>query len=470
MRIVLLSGGSGKRMWPLSNEVRSKIFLRLLPGPNGSAESTLQRLCRQLGEVGLLSSLMVVTHRSQADLTARHAGSGVTILTEPFKRGTYHAAALAAGYMHAHLRADPEEMVCVLPSDLYADGAFFEHIARLPLALQHSGAELALLGVRPSEASTQYGYIVPREGSQGEEPWYTVERFKEKPDESTAKALISRHALWNCGIFAFKLGYLLQHMQNRKLPEDHTELLGLYEALPELSFDQEVVEPAQHRVVLPYAGDWSDLGSWESLTARLGGTIIGKGSISGSSEGTHLVNELTVPVHVVDVPDAVVAAGPDGILVSRKASSSRIKSILPAVPNRAMYEEQHWGSSLVLDISGAAKAGTEGVLAPTAVTKKLELMAGQTISCHMHRLRKEILVILTGSGEVLQDGIVTPIEPGAVVEIPPGSGHAIRTDSGLVILEIQQGAAVEETDSFPLAETWQAAIALYRKPEAPPSS
>lgn len=112
------------------------------------------------------------------------------------------------------------------------------------------------------------------------------------------------------------------------MPTDYESLMAVYESLPVRSFDQEVAERISNSVVLPYEGEWSDLGSWAALTDHLDSSIIGQGKIWGLSPDTHIVNELPFPVHVIDVPDIIVAASPDGILISKKSSASKIKKIL----------------------------------------------------------------------------------------------------------------------------------------------
>ncbi|WP_198158048.1 sugar phosphate nucleotidyltransferase [Paenibacillus sp. P22] len=204
MRIILLSGGSGKRLWPLSNDVRSKLFLKLLPGEDGRLESMIQRVCRQLAAAGLAAQAAIVTHRSQAEITRSHVGLGIPIIEESRKRGTYAAVAQACSYLASELKADRDEIVCVLPVDLFVESDFFDLLQRLPQALEQAGADIALVGTAPSHPSSQYGYIVPERkkraargkkeaaGDGKELPWFPVERFAEKPDPPTAASLIRR--------------------------------------------------------------------------------------------------------------------------------------------------------------------------------------------------------------------------------------------------------------------------------------
>ena len=205
VRIVLLSGGSGKRLWPLSNEIRSKLFLKLLPSEDGGKESMLQRICRQLDEAGLLPLASIVAHESQAELAQHQAGDRIAFLAEPHRRGTFTAAALAASYLHTKRLATADETICVMPADLFVEAAFFRLLREFPGILARSGAELALLGTTPGHPSSQYGYIVPQppDASGGAAKDYRpVARFVEKPAEAEALLLMGEQALWNCGVFA----------------------------------------------------------------------------------------------------------------------------------------------------------------------------------------------------------------------------------------------------------------------------
>ncbi|GGG17033.1 sugar phosphate nucleotidyltransferase [Paenibacillus abyssi] len=447
MRIVLLSGGSGKRLWPLSNEIRSKIFMKVLPTAEGINESMIQRVCRQLKEVGLDSSSLIVTHKSQVDITIHHVGSQMPIIAEPSKRGTFHAVALTAAYLHSRLQTDPRETICFIPVDLFAETAFIERFLRFPAVLQQSQAELALLGTRPTFPSDQYGYIVPAADNGAE--YYRVEQFAEKPDVNKALALINQNALWNCGIFAFPLSFMLSWLDKKGLPVVYEEMLSRYEHLSEVSFDKEVVEQSRHAVVMPYDGFWNDLGSWEALVQQLESPVIGSGTISEDSINTHLVNELAVPVHVVDVPNIIVASSNDGILVASKKSSNRIKEILPKTRPKPMYVEKRWGSSRVLDHSG------ENGQDIAALTKKIEMLPGQNLSYQQHQKRKEVWVVLSGIGEIMLDGKLSPVQPGDIFQISSGTKHGIKAVTPLVIIEVQIGTDLTEDDILRFSMTWE---------------
>lgn len=184
---------------------------------------------------------------------------------------------------------------------------------------------------------------------KGNISYASVDRFTEKPDHLGAQQLISQGALWNCGIYAFKLRYMLACMERSHLPLDDKALCAMYDCLPVRSFDEEIAERAEHAVVLPYEGEWRDIGSWQALTEQLGNRVTGRGQISGPAHGTHIVNELPYPLHVIGVEDIIAAASPDGILIAAKSHAHAIKEKLGTLQLRPMHGETSWGSYRVLD-------------------------------------------------------------------------------------------------------------------------
>jgi len=463
VRIVLLSGGSGKRLWPLSNEVRSKAFLKLLaPDPSDPLrESMIQRVCRQLGEAGLWKDTLILTHESQVEITRAHVGEEVPILSEPLKRGTFTAAALAANYAHSRLQADANETLCVLPVDSCVDTEFFKLISLASSALDESGVQLVLIGTKPTHPSTQYGYIVPQAGSPSADnrAVLPIASFAEKPSEEAARRMIAKGALWNCGVFVFKLGFMLDCLRERGLPADYEQLLARYPELPEASFDQEVAERTRAAAVIPYGGTWEDLGSWAALSAHLGAPVVGPGQVSSDSRNTHVVNELPFPIQVIGVSDAIVAASADGILVAAKEGANRIKTMLTG-PNREIrYEEKRWGTRRMLDLFLEGKGdGSDAPDSPAAITStvinKIEMYGGHKTGVHAHGNRDELFTILSGQGEALIGWKIRSLNAGDTVRIARGTAHAIRAVTDLIALEILSGPAGESDETKRISADW----------------
>lgn len=454
MKLVLLSGGSGKRLWPLSNDTRSKQFLKVLESKEGQNESMVQRVWSQIEAVGLGKSTVIATSKMQRDMIHSQVGTDIPLIIEPERRDTFPAIALAAAYLHSEEKVSEDEVVVVLPVDPYVNDAFFERVKELEAVLQSSDADLALMGVKPTYPSSKYGYIVPR-GQVNADEHFTVERFTEKPSEEAAEELINLHALWNCGVFAFKLGYLLEILKEKELSLEFNDLEKNYQDLPKISFDYEVVENAKHIVALPYEGYWKDLGTWNTLTEEMATVQIGKGVLTEDSTNTHLVNELDIPVTVVGVKDVIVAASPDGILVSDKASSPKIKELIADYNNPPMYEERTWGWSRVLDY---AKYDENHEM----VTKRICILEEKNSSYHYHNLRDEVWTIVRGEGELALDDSITRVKAGDIIHLPAGKKHGIRAINELEFIEVQTGSGISDKDFVRLLFKWDDVVKQFQ--------
>lgn len=447
MKIMLLSGGSGKRLWPLSNNSRSKQFLKILRGPETQLESMVQRVWRQLKSTKLDEHAYIATCEEQVGLIRSQLGDDVRIIIEPSRRDTFPAIALATSYLHSLEKIDEEEVVCVLPVDPFVDDAFFDTLKDLQDILISSSADLALLGVVPTYPSAKYGYILPSIKSHHSQlPYQVASGFIEKPDEEAAQQLIDKKALWNCGVFAFKIKFLLQFLSNRKMPKTYEELRNSYHTLPEISFDYEVVEKNSNIVIKKYDGSWKDLGTWNTLTDEIGLRQIGPGIISANCKNTYLVNELNLPFILQGLSDVIVAASPDGVLVTQKFTSDKIKSLVLGINSRPMYEERHWGKYQVLDYE---RAGEQKVL-----TKRLMVYAGKNLSYQTHEKRSEVWTVVNGEGLFAYEDKIYPVKPGSVLQIPAGAKHSIKAITDLQIIEVQMGTDLVEEDITRICMSW----------------
>lgn len=183
MKLVLLSGGSGKRLWPLSNDTRSKQFLKVLESHNLQEQSMVQRVWGQLEATGLSDDAMVATSKMQRDMIHTQIGENVPLIIEPERRDTYPAIALAASHLYSVQNVDKDEVVVVLPVDPYVDDQFFEQVKVLEEKLISSKADLALIGVKPTYPSSKYGYMVPKASTKTLNEYIEVQQFTEKPPE-----------------------------------------------------------------------------------------------------------------------------------------------------------------------------------------------------------------------------------------------------------------------------------------------
>lgn len=317
MKIVLLSGGSGKRLWPLSNQYRPKQFLQVLPRGDSENESMVQRVYRQIRAVAPDAEVLVTASADQCGLLMGQLGSGVMLLSEPEKRDTYPAVMLAASYLYSALDTDPEEPIVILPVDTYATGEYYEIALGLADVAASGSCNLALLGVRPTYATQKYGYIRV-EGSR-------VTGFTEKPPVSEAERLVAEGAYWNAGVFAGKLSYLLDILSERLGTSRFVDVLHRYTELERTSFDRAVVEREPNILMRSYDGEWKDLGTWNTLTEEMAEAVVGNTLIGEGATHTYVVNELPVPVVALGTSDMIIAATSQGILVSDLGQSSFLK-------------------------------------------------------------------------------------------------------------------------------------------------
>ena len=179
MQIILLSGGSGKRLWPLSNDTRSKQFLQLLQTPAGRPESMVQRVVRQISESEITDNITVATSESQKDFIATQLGQKVTTVTEPSRRDTFPAIVLSSAYLAMEKGCKRDEVIVVMPCDTYTDSEYFEIVHSMSSLVEHGVANLVLMGIAPTVPSTKFGYVVASPANENG-VFYNVERFIEK--------------------------------------------------------------------------------------------------------------------------------------------------------------------------------------------------------------------------------------------------------------------------------------------------
>lgn len=436
MRLVLLSGGSGKRLWPLSNDSRSKQFLKVLSNQDNELESMVQRVWGQLDRLGVAKNTVIATSKSQTDMIKSQIGEHVKLIVEPERRDTFPAIALAASFLLSEEQVNEDEIVAVLPVDPYVDDAFFEKVSQLEEILQSTDAELALMGIKPTYPSSKYGYIVP---SSKKNDVITVSHFKEKPSETDAQMLINDGAIWNSGVFAFRLGSIINLLREKNLSINYQELSANYSSLPKISFDYEVVEKTEKIAAIEYDGYWKDLGTWNTLTEEMGSDSIGHVYKWGNCQDTHVINELHIPVTVMGIQDAIVTVSSDGILVSDKTASQKIKEVVEDLKQPPMFEERRWGWYRVLDHM-EYEDGTQNV------TKRLYVKASKNLSYHSHQNCEEVWTIVKGEGIFVLEGKIQVVRSGDVLTIPIGQKHALKAVKDLELIEIQTGFPVVEGD------------------------
>lgn len=438
MQLILLSGGSGKRLWPLSNDARSKQFLPLLASPDGGMESMIQRVVRQIREAQLTNNITFATNAVQRDSIINQLGEDVSVVTEPERRDTFPAIALAASYLAKEKKCDSNEIVVVMPCDVYTESRYFATIGKMAETVRNNVADLVLMGIAPTYPSEKFGYVVPQE-ARATEGVKMVERFTEKPNEEKAKELLAQGAYWNGGVFAFRLGYMMNIVEQYIKADTFQETHKRYAEFPKISFDYEVAEKAESVAVVPFSGEWKDLGTWNALCEKLPSTHIGNVMMGDNNANTHAVNELGIPVFCNGLKDVIVAASPDGIMVCDKQESEKIKDYANKLTTRPMYEERRWGTYRVLD-NAEYEDGTR------SLTKTIHLNAGKNISYQLHHHRSEVWTCVEGEGIFVLDGESKEVKRGDVMNIPVEHLHAIKATTDLTFIEVQIGNPLVEED------------------------
>ena len=430
MNIILLSGGSGKRLWPLSNDIRSKQFIKLFKTEAGDYKSMVQRVYRQIKKADAAATVTIATSKTQVSAIHNQLGNSVGISVEPCRRDTFPAIALATAYLADVQSVDPEESVVVCPVDPYVNDDYFEALKGLSQQADKGEANLVLMGIEPTYPSEKYGYIIPESADQTA----VVRTFKEKPTADVAAQYIAQGALWNGGVFAYKLKYVLNKAHELIDFTDYQDLFNKYDTLQKISFDYAVVEKEDKIQVQRFAGQWMDLGTWNTLTEAMEEPVIGKGVLNDVCENVHIVNEMDVPILAMGLHDVVISASPEGILVSDKEQSSYIKPFVDKFVQQTMFAEKSWGSFRVLDVEDGS------------MTIKVTLNPGHSMNYHSHQYRDEVWVVISGQGRTVVDGMEQKVAPGDVITMQAGCRHTVLADTTLKLIEVQLGDNISVGD------------------------
>lgn len=430
MNIVLLSGGSGKRLWPLSNDVRSKQFIKIFKRKDGTYESMVQRVYRQIKKVDPDATVTIATSKPQVSAIHNQLGMDVGISVEPCRRDTFPAIALATAYLVDVMHVDPEESVVVCPVDPYVEDDYFEALKGLAAQADKGEANLVLMGIEPTYPSEKYGYIIPENAEQ----IARVRTFKEKPTAVVAKEYIAQGALWNGGVFAYKLKYVMGIAHQMIDFTDYHDLFSKYSTLTKISFDYAVVEKESKIQVRRFAGEWKDLGTWNTLTEAMVDDVVGNGVLNETCSGVSIVNEMDIPVLAMGLHDVVISASPEGVLVSDKEQSSYIKPFVDTFEQQIMFAEKSWGSFKVIDVE------TE------SLTIKVTLNAGHRMNYHSHKNRDEVWVVISGQGKAIVDGKEKKICVGDVITMQAGWRHTVIAETELKLIEVQLGEDINVFD------------------------
>ncbi len=434
MNYILLSGGSGKRLWPLSNEVRSKQFIKILKSSDGSMESMVQRVYRQINTVDKNANITIATSVNQVPQLKNQLGNNIDISIEPARRDTFPAIALASLYLIDKKNISLDDTVVISPVDPYVSDEYFSKMLELDNKVKKEDINIGLIGIKPTYPSEKYGYILEKND--------TVE-FKEKPNLEKAKQFLKEGALWNAGVFCFKLSYIKEKTKELTGFDTYNDLYNNYEALEKISFDYAVVEKEKNIKLVEYNGEWKDIGTWNTLCEVMSDNSIGSALVDNKSSNINIVNELDIPIIAMGLKDAVIAASADGIFVSDKGESSYNKPLVEKLDNRPMYEERAWGDFKILDMY------------KNSLVKHLFIKKGEHISYQKHNHRNEVWTIVDGVGEFVLNDEIKKVKSGDVLMIKQGDKHALRAIEDLHFIEVQIGTELSEDDIERYDHDWK---------------
>ncbi len=395
----------------------------------------VQRVFRQIKTVDPGASVTIATAKSQASAIQNQLGTDVSISVEPCRRDTFAAIALATAYLKDCKGVGEEEAVVVCPVDPYVEEDYFQCVKKMVDEVGGNDKKLVLMGIEPTYPSEKYGYIIPTVNGDG-----TCYDFTEKPDKHTAEEYIRKGALWNGGVFAYKLKYVLKKAQEFLGTSSYSELYRDYDRFEKISFDYAVVEAEKSIDVVRYNGTWKDLGTWNTLTEAMEEPVIGDGRLNETCVNTHVVNELGIPILVMGGKNLVVSASPEGILVSDKEQSSYIKPFVDAIDQQVMFAEKSWGSYRVLEVE------------EDSLTVKVTLNPGHRMNYHSHEKRDEIWNVIAGDGKAVVDGRELEVKVGDIIHLPVRCKHTvIAGEAGLKLIEVQLGKEITVSDKHKYA-------------------
>ncbi len=446
---VILSGGSGSRLWPVSRQSFPKQFCELLD------ESLYVKTLKRLLPLGspwtvTVGELKVLTERSLKD-------NGVPVtqaIYEPFGKNTAPAIALLCQVFH--LKGWDDQVVGIFPADhLIQNEAAFHDAVRTGEVLAQQG-HIVTLGVRPTYPATGYGYIETSTAMLGAEGKALVATgFREKPNETTAREFISQGGFyWNAGMFIFKVSKMIE-LFNAHTPDiwrvitglnaDLSNISEIYKQMRSISIDYAVMERLPSHVCIPCPFEWSDLGSWDSIAEILKPTEETAKNLveSGGSSGNFVFPLKNKTYGIVGVDDLVVVDTPDALLISKKGATERVKEVVDQLKSQSVssatqhqFEVRPWGRFEIM---------TDGL---DFKSKTITVDAGHQLSYQSHAQRAEHWIIVKGHGEVILDDETIPVQPGKHVHIPVGAKHRIRNtgQAPLQFVEVQLGTYFGEDD------------------------
>lgn len=448
---VLLAGGTGSRLWPISRELYPKQLVNLV-GADSLVQSTIKRLLPDLEA----ERVRIVCGEEHYFEIARHleeidVPSEGKIITEPCGRNTAPAILLAALNI---LKQEKDAVLLIFPSDHVIKDieAFRERLKKaISLAMKNY---IVTFGIKPSSPETGYGYIEGARSVSGDA--FAIKRFIEKPDEKTARKYIKAgNFFWNSGMFAFKASVLINEFKThepkllkslRHMVSKGALTVERYGTLPDLSIDYAIMEKTKKGVVLPSDFGWSDIGSWKSLY-----DFLPKGEDDNVVEGDVILKETrncfirgdNRLIVANDLEDIVVVETPDTVFVSDLQTSKNVKSIVSELKKQGRKEYQShttvyrpWGTYTILEENRNTKI------------KRIVVYPGTKLSMQMHHHRSEHWIVVQGTAKITNGDQVVYLEENQSTYVPKTTRHRLENPGKvpLHIIEVQIGPYLEEDD------------------------
>ncbi len=456
MKFIVLAGGSGTRLWPLSRKDFPKQFLKIQLSKYDSNESFFQRTLRRLlkypeAEIFIVTNEKYKFYTSgQIEEIKNYSQDKIHVVIEPNQKNT--APAIALAIREAINKASSlDETFLICPSDhlIYPDEEFLKYIV-LADNLAKEG-HIVTFGILPTRAETGFGYIKVKEGDKGQ--FYFVEKFVEKPDEEIAKKYIQEgNYYWNSGIFAFSAKSIINefnlylpalaelfHVPTEKLEE-------FFNTLPDISIDYAVMEKTKKGVLIPLKILWSDVGSWDSLYEIMEKDDLGN-ALNANSVNLNTTNTLIIGnkrlTTTIGVDDLVIIETEDALLVAKKGECQKVKKLFNILSERGFRQVQEhvtsyrpWGSFTLLEKDLRYKI------------KKITVTPGASLSLQMHHHRSEHWIVVKGTAKVKIADKEFFVHENESIYVPKSTLHRLENPGKipLEIIEVQVGEYVEEDD------------------------
>ncbi len=456
MKALVLAGGSGTRLWPLSRKNYPKQFLKL-DGDKSLLRQTVERLLGVLS----LDDIVVITNKEYRFYIRSDLKEIEHVILEPESRNTAPAIALGLKYCMERLGCKDEEILFVFPSDhvIRPVDRFLEYV-RLAEGIAKKG-HLVTFGIKPDRPETGYGYIkTSKQLSVGskqteipEKDYFSVEKFVEKPDEVTARQYLKEgNYYWNSGMFAFSIATLLEEFEKytppvRKMLElSFDEMAYQFARMPEISIDYAVMEKSDRVAMLPLDLYWNDIGSWDSLDDLLskdedGNAVVG--NVMALDTKNCLIFGNKRLLSTIGLNDCLIVETDDAVLIAKKGEAWKVREIVSRLKEGGRKEaSEHvttyrpWGSYTILE---------QG---PRYKIKRVVVHPGEKLSLQTHAHRSEHWIVVKGTAKVSIGDKEVFIHENESAYVPKSTLHRLENAGRIPVemIEVQNGEYLEEDD------------------------